>query len=80
MVRRWRATPPIDRLRLTPVYTFALLTFLLVTVYFEMLWSAFVDASATYHAFSMPIVGTNFLGMLGASHAAYLIAKASPKQ
>jgi len=57
-----------------------IITFLLVTVYFEMLWSAFVDASATYHAFSMPIVGTNFLGMLGASHAAYLIAKASPKQ
>ena len=31
-VRRWRATPPIDRLQLTPVYTFSLLTFLLVTV------------------------------------------------
>ena len=31
-VRRWRGTPPIDRLQLTPVYTFSLLTFLLVTV------------------------------------------------
>jgi signal transduction histidine kinase len=31
-VRRWRSTPPIDRLQLTPVYTFSLLTFLLVTV------------------------------------------------
>jgi signal transduction histidine kinase len=31
-VQRWRATPPIDRLQLTPVYTFSLLTFLLVTV------------------------------------------------
>ena len=31
-VRRWRATPPLDRLQLTPVYTFSLLTFLLVTV------------------------------------------------
>jgi signal transduction histidine kinase len=31
-VQRWRDTPPIDRLQLTPVYTFSLLTFLLVTV------------------------------------------------
>jgi hypothetical protein len=56
------------------------ITFLLVTVYAEMLWSAFVDAAGTYHAFSMPVVGTNFLGMMGVSHAAYLVAKASPKQ
>jgi hypothetical protein len=55
------------------------ITILLVTVYVQMLWSAFVDASATYHAFSMPIVGTNFLGMMGISHAAYLVAKAAPK-
>ena len=31
-IRRWRATPPLERLQLTPVYTFSLLTFLLVTV------------------------------------------------
>jgi signal transduction histidine kinase len=30
--RRWRATGAFERLQLTPVYTFALLTFLLVTV------------------------------------------------
>ncbi len=42
-----------------------IITILLITVYLEMLWSAFVDASQTYHAFSMPIVGTNFLGMMG---------------
>lgn len=56
-----------------------IITILLITVYLEMLWSAFVDASQTYHAFSMPIVGTNFLGMLGVSHAAYLVSKATPK-
>jgi hypothetical protein len=56
-----------------------IITILLITVYLEMLWSAFVDAAGTYHAFSMPIVGTNFLGMMGVSHAAYLVAKASPK-
>ena len=31
-IQRWRSTAPIDRLQLTPVYTFSLLTFLLVTV------------------------------------------------
>ena len=31
-VRRWRATAPLARLQLTPVYVFSLLTFLLVTV------------------------------------------------
>ena len=56
------------------------ITFLLVTVYAEMLWSAFVDAAGTYHAFSMPVVGTNFLGMMGISHTAYLVSKASPRQ
>lgn len=56
-----------------------IITFLLVIAYAQMLWSAFVDASGTYHAFSMPVVGTNFLGMMGVSHAAYLVAKASPK-
>jgi hypothetical protein len=54
-------------------------TILLVAVYCQMLWSAFIDA-ASGHVFSMPIVGTNFLGLLGVSHAAYLLSKASPKQ
>jgi signal transduction histidine kinase len=32
LVRRWRRTGPLERLELTPVYVFGLLTFLLVTV------------------------------------------------
>jgi signal transduction histidine kinase len=31
-IRRWRATPPLERVQLTPVYTCALLTFLLVSI------------------------------------------------
>jgi signal transduction histidine kinase len=31
-IRRWRASPPLERLQLTPVYTCSLLTFLLVTI------------------------------------------------
>ena len=54
-------------------------TFLLVIVYLNMLWSAFTGASHTYDAFDMPVVGTNFLVLLGASHAAYLAYKATPK-
>lgn len=68
-----RAT--VDDSRLQKV----VITLLLVIVYMQMLWSAFVEASLTYHAFVMPSVGTNFLVMLGASHAAYLAYKATNK-
>lgn len=54
-------------------------TMLLVIVYAEMLWSAFTQLSLAYDAFAMPVVGTNFVGLLGASHAGYLAYKASPK-
>jgi len=55
------------------------MTILLVVVYFEMLRSAFAQSSLTYESFSMPAVGTNFVTLLGASHAAYLAYKATPK-
>lgn len=54
-------------------------TILLVVVYMSMLWSTFIGASHTYKAFDMPIVGTNFIALLAASHAGYLAYKATPK-
>jgi hypothetical protein len=54
-------------------------TILLVIVYMDMLGWSFGEASLMYKAFSMPVVGTNFITLLGASHAAYLAYKAIPK-
>jgi signal transduction histidine kinase len=55
-VRRWRRTPPIERLQLTPVYIFSLLTFALVTVARAgagdaALWPAFIATLLTPFAF-----------------------------
>jgi signal transduction histidine kinase len=69
--RRWRATGPLERLQLTPVYTCALLTFLLVTVARAgageaAWWAAFVSAGV------MPFA---FLGGLLRSHVSHLDAE-----
>jgi signal transduction histidine kinase len=55
-VQRWQRTPPIERLQLTPVYLFSLLTFALVTVARAgagdaALWPAFVATLLTPLAF-----------------------------
>jgi signal transduction histidine kinase len=55
-VRRWQRTPPIERLQLTPVYIFSLLTFALVTVARAgageaALWPAFIATLLTPFAF-----------------------------
>ena len=55
-IRRWRRTAPFERLQLTPVYTFALLTFLLVTVARvgageAFLWAAFISSALMPFAF-----------------------------
>jgi signal transduction histidine kinase len=55
-VRRWERTPPIERLQLTPVYIFSLLTFALVTVARAgageaALWPAFISTLLTPFAF-----------------------------
>jgi hypothetical protein len=56
-----------------------IVTILLVIVYIEMVASALSEASQTYHAFDLPVVGSNFLVLMGASHAAYLAYKATNK-
>jgi hypothetical protein len=56
-----------------------IITFILVIAYFGMLLSGFTQTSLTYESFNMPAVGANFLLLLGASHAAYLAYKATPK-
>jgi signal transduction histidine kinase len=55
-IRRWRSTPPLERLQLTPVYVCALLTFLLVATAEAgagetAWWAAFVSASLLPFAF-----------------------------
>jgi signal transduction histidine kinase len=55
-VRRWQRTPPIERLQLTPVYLFSLLTFALVTVARAgagdaALWPAFIATLLTPFAY-----------------------------
>jgi hypothetical protein len=54
-------------------------TIILVAVYCRMVWLAFTQASVDYEAFTMPVVGSNFIVLLGSSHAAYLAYKATPK-
>jgi signal transduction histidine kinase len=70
-VRRWRETGPLERLQLTPVYTCALVTFLLVTVARAgageaAWWTAFVATGVTPFA---------FLGGLLRSHVSHLDAE-----
>jgi signal transduction histidine kinase len=70
-IGRWRATGPFERLQLTPVYTCALLTFLLVTVARAgageaAWWAAFVSTGL------MPFA---FLGGLLRSHVTHLDAE-----
>jgi signal transduction histidine kinase len=70
-VRRWRATGPFERLQLTPVYVFSLLTFLLVTIARASgdrawFWAAYVATAL------MPIA---FLGGLLRSHVSHLDAE-----
>lgn len=70
-LRRWRSTEPFERLQLTPVYTCALLTFLLVTVARAgagdaVWWAAFISTGL------MPFA---FLGGLLRSHVSHLDAE-----
>jgi signal transduction histidine kinase len=70
-VRRWRATGPLERLQLTPVYVCALATFLLVTIARAgageaAWWTAFVATAVTPFA---------FLGGLLRSHVSHLDAE-----
>jgi signal transduction histidine kinase len=56
LTRRWRRTPPLERLQLTPVYASGLLTFLLVTVALTgagdaVLWVAFAATALLPAAF-----------------------------
>ncbi|MGH2968698.1 MAG: sensor histidine kinase [Solirubrobacteraceae bacterium] len=71
LVLRWRRTPPLQRLRLTPVYVCGLLTFLLVTAAQAgagdaALWPAFIATALLPFA---------FLGGLLRSHVARLDAE-----
>jgi signal transduction histidine kinase len=70
-LRRWRRTPPLERLQLTPVYTCALLTFALVTVARAGVgdaawWAAYIATGL------MPLA---FLGGLLRSHVVTLDAE-----
>ena len=65
-VRRWRATAPLERLQLTPVYTFSLLTFALVTVARAgagdaALWPAFTSTLITPFAFLAGLLRTRLV-------------------
>jgi signal transduction histidine kinase len=75
-IRRWRATPPLDRLQLTPVYTFSLLTFLLVTVARAGVgnaawWAAFIATGLMPFAFLAGLLRTH-LSLLDAELRARL--------
>jgi hypothetical protein len=55
-------------------------TILLVIVYSRLVWHGFSpDTIDGGGSFTMPVVGTSFLTLMGASHAAYLVYKATPK-
>jgi len=56
LARRWRRTPPLERIQLTPVYACGLLAFLLVTVAQSgagqsALWAAFIATAVLPFAF-----------------------------
>jgi hypothetical protein len=70
-IRRWRSTPPLERLQLTPVYVCALLTFLLVATARAgagdtAWWAAFISSALLPFA---------FLGGLLRSHVSQLDAE-----
>jgi len=68
---RWRRTPPLERLQLTPVYVCGLLTFLLVTV-----GNAGAGDAARWAAFiATALLPFAFLGGLLRSHVAHLDAE-----
>jgi hypothetical protein len=55
-------------------------TILLVIVYSRLVWHGLSpDTIDGGGSFTMPVIGTSFLTLLGASHAAYLAYKATPK-
>jgi hypothetical protein len=55
-------------------------TLLLVIVYSRLVWHGLSpDTIDGGGSFTMPVVGTSFLTLMGASHAAYLAYKATPK-
>jgi hypothetical protein len=55
-------------------------TLLLVIVYSRLVWHGFSpDTIDGGGSFTMPVVGTGFLTLMGTSHAAYLAYKATPK-
>jgi hypothetical protein len=61
-----------------------IITVLLVFAYVVYLWKTFAppssdEVAAAAAALGMPPVGTDFLGLLGVSHGAYLASKATPK-
>jgi signal transduction histidine kinase len=70
-LRRWRATGPVERLQLTPVYVFSLLTFALVTIAQAgagepAWWAAFISTAL------MPFA---YLAGLLRSHVSHLDAE-----
>lgn len=64
----------VDVSRLQQVVT----TLLLLCVYVGFLWRDLDTAAFTGHFAQMPAVDGNFLGLLGISHAGYLLYKAAP--
>jgi signal transduction histidine kinase len=68
---RWRRTPPLERLQLTPVYVCGLLTFLLATAATAGAGGA-VSSAAFIATAALPFA---FLGGLLRSHVAYLDAE-----
>jgi signal transduction histidine kinase len=74
-IQRWRGTGAFERLQITPVYTCALLTFLLVTVA-----RAGVGEAAWWAAFvSTALMPFAFLGGLLRSHVSHLDAELSAR-
>lgn len=65
----------VDVSRLQQVIT----SLLLVCVYVGFLWRELDTAAFTGNFAKMPAVDSNFLGLLGISHAGYLLYKATPK-
>jgi hypothetical protein len=70
----WRARCDVSRLQKL------IATILLVIVYSPLVWHGFSpDTIDGRGSFTMPVVGTSFLTLMGASHAAYLVYKATAK-
>ena len=71
LARRWRGTPPLERLQLTPVYASGLLTFLLVTA----AQAGAGDAAWWPALIATALLPLAFLGGLLRSHLALLDAE-----